>query len=121
MRAEICSCGLLIHLVENDKKELEKKSSIECKLQGWKKPKLTLYIVDEVTKRGPLENPGFHIDVTPRAVSPEHREQYDIYLSKEHFQTLTNPESWLEGGYYISRSLYDRVEFIYLEIKKPKS
>ena len=117
MRAEITGCGLLVTLINKDKALGEQTGLLECRLHGWKQPNLVLNIVDEVTGTKGIENPGFHIDVTPPHVSPQHREKYEIYLSKEHFHALTNPTgSKFKGGYYISRSLYDRVEFVYFDV-----
>ena len=112
MRAAICSCGLDIRLSKADKDQGETQGKLECRLNSG--PKVILHIVDEVPERGPDEERGFHIDGTPLEGGRENRERYDIYLSKERFQALTNPESPItEGGYFVSRSFFDRIEFRY--------
>ena len=113
MRAVLCSCGLDIRLSKVDKEQGEKKGKLECQLNSG--PKVVLYIVDEVPERGPLEAKGFHIEGIPLEGGRENRERYDIYLSKERFQALTNPEGnpITDGGYFVSRSFFDRIEFRY--------
>ena len=115
MRAEFCGCGLIITLVKKDRDELEEKGELECRLHGWKKPKLVLHVVDEVPEKGSLEEPGFHIEVTPPKAGPETRDGYNVYLSRERFTSLVNPEEdpVIYGGHFVSRSMYDRVEFNY--------
>lgn len=119
MRATHTGDGLVITLTLKDKEEAGKTNKLTCRLNEYKKPYLTLHILDEVgeelRKRGGLENPGFHIDAFPRDVAPERVERYDVYLSKERFKALTNPEEdpVVEGGHFTSRSLRDNVNFNY--------
>ena len=116
MRAEFRGTGLFIRLVADDKEKLKETGQIECRLQSWKKPKLIFHVVDEVPKKR-LEEPGFHMDVLPSKVGPEYRHQYDIYLSKERFNQLTNPKDpIIKGGYFVSRSRYDRIDILYFGI-----
>ncbi len=111
MRARFGGSGLVITLYLEDKEA----KKIECNLPEWKKPKLILHVVDEVGERRMLEEPGFHIEAIPRNVSPEYRTQYYVYLSEEKFRDLTNPsgDPIVEGGYFASRSMYDRVDIMY--------
>ena len=118
MRA-VFSCGLDITLTLADKEKAQLTGILECNLPEWKKPKVVLHIVDQPPKSTIFEEPGFHIESTPRSVGPKFRTQYDIYLSKERFHDLTNPteDSIIDGGHFLSRSLYDRIEFHYYAIR----
>jgi len=110
--------GLNITLNLKDKEEGNKKRKLECRLLQWKKAKIILHILDEVTERGFMEAEGFHIKVDPSKSSPEHRVRYDIFLSKEVFDKLTNPEEdpIVRGGYFVSRGVYDRIDIVYFAV-----
>lgn len=106
--------GLALTLSASDKQKAEDIGELECCLKEWKKAKLVLHIVDEVTEKGFLEEPGFHIKAIPKGGGPESKTRYDIFLSKERFEKLTNPEDPIvQGGYFVSRSIYDRVDIMY--------
>ncbi len=118
MRAIFGGSGLNLTLNLGDKREGNRKRKLECILPQWKKAKIILHILDEVTERGFMEEKGFHINVSPSKSSPEHRDQYDIFLSKEVFDKLTNPEEdpIIDGGYFVSRSVYDRIDIMYFAV-----
>ena len=119
MRA-IINSGLGITLLKKDNEEGEKEGRIECRIQQFNKPKVVIHIVDKLQKyiQSSLEEQGFHITTTPKYGGPEKRKQYDIYLTKEIFTKLTNPKKdpIIDGGYFGSRCLYDRVDIKYLGI-----
>jgi len=119
MRACFTGCGLDVTIDLDDKESVESGGDIECTLPEWKKPKLVLHVVDEVTGRGHLCEPGFDINAKPRHSSPEFRTRYDLFLSKERFRALTNPEGdpVIDGGYFVSRSIYDRVDIKYFALR----
>jgi len=118
MRAVFCGSGLDLTLGLKDKEEGNRDRRLECRLPEWKKAKIILHIVDEVKERECQEKRGFHIKAKPRGVGPEYKEQYDIYLSQEIFDELTNPEEdpVTRGGYFMSRCLYDRVDIKYFGV-----
>jgi len=115
MRAVFSGTGIDINLGLEDKKKGEKDGKLECRIKGYKNPVLTLHIVDEVIGRDLLEEPGFHIKGTPKYGGPERRTKYEIYLSKENFEKLTNPKEdpIIKGGFFLSRCLYDRLAINY--------
>ncbi len=118
MRAGFGGSGLVVSLNKADKAILEEKGELECIMQRWKKPRFILHIVDEDPEQGFLEEPGFHIEAIPPDCGPEYRTQYDVYLSKERFHALVNPQEddVTRGGYFASRSRYDRVDMNYFGI-----
>jgi hypothetical protein len=116
MNAQYAGNGLAIFLTTKDKSKLENDGTLECRLLSWKKPQLFFHLVEEVKQKTALEEPGFHIDVKPPRASPEFITRYDIYLSKDRFKKLTVDVDKFEGGYFVSRSLHDRVELIYWDI-----
>jgi len=99
-----------IHIILSSKDKGKK--HLVCRLPDWKKPKLLLHIVDEVKKRGTFEEQGFHIEAYPKT-SPELIERYDVFLSKERFNALMNNTDDYCMGSFISRSMYDRISFLY--------
>jgi len=110
------STGISLTLLKKDKEEGEKKKRLECMLQD-EKIKVVLNIVDRIAenmrRRGILEEPGFHIERKRRYGKKENR--YEIYLTKERFKKLTNPDGHpvVDGGFFVSRSMYDRISFNY--------
>ena len=114
MRASFSGDGLDITLGKSDAELVLSEGSLFCRLQGWKNSVIGFHIRRFVRSRG-MENPGFHIDVFPFGVSPEHRERYDVYLSRAEFGVLTHPEEdpIVIGGHFTSRSLYDSVKIHY--------
>lgn len=107
--------GLLLTLNLKDKEEGNAKGKLECRLFQWHKAKVILHITDNIPERECLEETGFHITALPPGSGPEERTRYDIYLSTEHFHNLTNPTEnpIIDGGHFLSRSRYDRIEFNY--------
>lgn len=118
MEAIFAGNGLNLTLSLKDKEEGNRKRKLECRLPQWKKARIILHILDEVKERGPLEEAGFHIKVSPSKSAPEYRDQYDVYLNKKVFDKLTNPEEdpIVHGGYFVSRSVYDRVDIVYFAV-----
>jgi len=118
MRACLTSCGLDITLLLSDKEIGEKEGKLECKMIGRESIKVRLFIVNNINKRYPEEESGFHIIGIPHLGGRDKRKRYEIYLSKERFKKLTNPEGdpIVEGGYFSSRSFYDRIDFKYYAI-----
>jgi len=115
MFATFGGTGLYIKLGLKDKEKGSKDKVLSCRLDCWKKPKLFLHIKEEVIETGFLQEPGFHIKVMPPKVGPEFRTRYDIYLSEDRFEELTNPKEdpIIRGGYFASRSVYDRIDIVY--------
>jgi hypothetical protein len=112
------SCGFDITLKLEDKENVSKGRVLECALQNVKDVKVFLHVRNSVPWRGFMEEPGFHIRGYPK--DPKIRKKYDIYLTKKIFEKLTNPQPPLhpvvDGGYYVSRSLYDRVDIKYFAL-----
>lgn len=109
--------GLEINLGLDDKEKGDEGRILKCRLTPWKKAEVRLHIIDKVPL-GFLEELGFHIEVYPKNSSPETRKRYDIFLSKERFHKLTNPEGnpVIDGGHFSSRCLYDRVDINYFAV-----
>mgnify|MGYP001607461256 FL=1 len=96
----------------------EKRGKIECIVEQFNKPRIIIHIVDKMPEHPQdclAEEPDFHITAIPKYGGPEKREQYDIYLTKERFTKLTNPERdpVTDGGHFGSRCFYDRVDINY--------
>lgn len=123
MRAIFGGSGLVLTLLLKDKEEGNRTGILECQLAQWKKARVILHIVNELNQeefkeKGFLEEPGFHIEAIPKNAGPENEEEYDIYLTKARFAELTSPkgDSAIDGGYFVSRCMYDRVDICYWEI-----
>ena len=108
MRARVGGSGIIINLTIDDKVSIDKEGKVEGRFSDYKNPTITLYVQDEVEKKDPDCEPGFHVDVFPET-SPELREHYDVYIKKEIFQRI------IKEGYWVSRSFIDRVDFIYFD------
>jgi len=106
-------CGLHISLNLKDKNSVKSKKVLECLIEP--NTKLFLHIWNRVPWQGFLEEPGFHITAKPESAPPEKRKRYDIYLSREKWEGLTNPrdDPIVVGGYTASRCIYDRVDINY--------
>ena len=113
MLTRFLGSGLHISLGIKDKKQGNKKGYLKSRLESWKNPQVILRITDKVEKRDAFEEKGFHIKVTPKISSPEERTKYEIFLSKENWNKLTNPKDKVLGGYFVSRCMYDRVDIVY--------
>lgn len=111
--------GLTLNLGLEDKRIGDTKGELTCRLTVFKKPQITLHIVDEVSARESLEEPGFHIESFPPGTYREQVESYDIYLSKKRWDTLVNPteppseKQGANNGFFCSRCRHDRVHFMY--------
>ena len=109
--------GIKIVLLKEDKETGEKEGKLECVIEQFNRPKLIIHILDKLNEKMKCveEEPGFHIIGTPKYGGPGKRKKYDIYLTKERFTQLTNPQEdpVVYGGYFASRSLYDRVDIKY--------
>lgn len=118
------NCGLDITLDLEDKEKANRGESLECLFVRQKNLKLVLHVTKRVLSTRCPEEPGFHISTRPRKVtSPKDERTYSIYLSKEIFDALTNPPGnpIVDGGYFVSRSRFDRVDIKYFAIHKPES
>ena len=124
MRALKVSCGLDITLDLDDKEKANRGELLECNFVGQENLKLIVHVRNSVPWRGHMEETGFHIKADPKKVtSPKDERTYSIYLSKEIFDALTNPPGnpIVDGGYFVSRSRFDRVDIKYFAIHKPES
>jgi len=124
MRALKVSCGLDITLDLGDKEKINRGESLECPFLRQENLKLVLKVRNNVPWGGHMEETGFHIKADPKKVtSPKDERTYSIYLSKEIFDALTNPPGnpIVDGGYFVSRSRFDRVDIKYFAIHKPES
>ncbi|NCO11589.1 hypothetical protein CO038_00730 [Candidatus Pacearchaeota archaeon CG_4_9_14_0_2_um_filter_39_13] len=101
-----------------DREQGNRTETLEARMPEWKKPVVRMHIVDYIEKTIPFEEPGFHIDTVPKDASPENIERYDIYLSREVWKSLTNPTGnpIVEGGYFVSRCLFDRTEIKFFAV-----
>jgi len=110
------SCGFDITLNLKDKEKASRGELLECNLDGQKDQKVVLHVRKVVPWKGHMEEPGFHIRATPKY--PCFKRTYDIYLSKEIFCALTNPTEHpiVDGGYFVSRSMLDRVDIKYFAL-----
>ncbi|MBW2992814.1 hypothetical protein KY345_06380 [Candidatus Woesearchaeota archaeon] len=105
---------LQIRLDAEDKKELEEKGTLECRMTSWKEPKLILKLADEISINDGLEEYGFHIYSVPLFTDPKYRDVYASYISKERLRELTDPENPnTKGCYFTSKSAHGDVEFLY--------
>ena len=116
MRANFGGSGIVINLNSKDEKIIEKYGKVVCNLPEWKKPRLVFHVVEKVPKQGFLEEPGFHIKAKPSKKGPEFRHRYDVYVSKKRFQKMISEADIIHGGYFASRSMYDRVDINYWPI-----
>lgn len=123
MRATFGGSGLVLTLNLKDKEEGNKNNQLECRLDVWKKAKVVVHVVDkldpkEFREKGFLEEPGFHIEAIPSNKGPEKKTKYNIYIIKKIFDEITNPKGdpIVDGGYFVSRSMYDRVDIIYFAV-----
>ena len=81
---------------------------------GYKKPRLFLYVMDKVTKHDINEEPGFHMQCWPPNVSSRQSTKIYIYLSKERWHKLTTEyDKEAGGGFFASRCKYDRFHIHY--------
>ncbi len=113
MKAFFLFSGIKISLLKKDKD----KSELECSVLNFEGPKVFLSVRDKVENVGNFEEPGFHIETFPH-VELRKAEKINIYLSEERWEQLTtkiDPEA--KGGYFESRSPYDRVSFHYWDKK----
>ncbi len=114
MMAVILPTGLKISL----QKEEKSKEKLECIVSGFNNMKVFLNIVDKIEKQDSWEEKGFHIECLPLGMELRRSSEIYIYLSKERWNDLTtkyDPESL--GGYFESRSKYDRCSFHYWDEK----
>jgi hypothetical protein len=105
--------GLTIRLIRSNKVKGNSQSKLECTESGFKRPKLTIHIVEEVSEREIEGEPGVHIETYPPIPGPENKEGYIIYLSKIRFTEITNINDSTKEGYFVRRSKYDRIDITY--------
>ncbi len=92
-------------------------TKIKCVAENCSKPRVTLRVVDKVTKQSMLEEKGFHMQCYPNHVSSRESKKINIWLSKEKWQKLiTEFEDDVCGGIFESRCMYDRFNIIYYDI-----
>lgn len=105
MRAMWSGTGIVVNLGKEDKETILKGGHLESKLED-EKLEVSLYVKSKV-KNGTFEEPGFHI-IDKRAG------KYKIYMERKIFDELTRPIPEYElDNYWASRSMHDRIEFIY--------
>lgn len=109
MKAMYSGTGIYISLGKEDKELKENGNNLEAILDTTKK-KVILKIKKKV-KNGAFEEPGFHIVGT--------KTKYKINMEESIWNKLTGdiPENEFTN-YWLSRSMYDRIEFVYWEPKQ---
>ena len=122
MRVVYGGAGIVIGLAKDDKEIIMEKGELEARMENRKDyPMFYLHIIDEVEKKDMLTDEGYHIESTPPITSDVSREQYekyDFYLSKENFMKMINEANTSNDrtGHIGTRSMHDRIEFVYWDI-----
>ncbi len=114
MRTGIGVVGLNLFFVEEDKKYIKNNpddAKLECILNSYLKPKVTLYVNEHVENTGIMEEPGFHMESTPPKTPLSEVTSIDVYLSKENWHKLTEVyDSEAIGGSFFTRCAWDRCQ-----------
>ena len=123
MRAYFDTTGLSITVTDKDEASIDlsdpKKRTLECIVLGHNKTKISLDILDEVTKTDPLAESGFYMECYPPNVPSRESEKIELYLSKERWYHLTTVyDREAGGGFFASRCRYDRFHIHYYDFKK---
>lgn len=100
--------GIIVRISEKDKKEVGRTKKLESQFLDLPETKFELRVCDKVTS-GFLNERGFYICYSER------NKKYSAKISKERFNELTTPTDPIEGGYFVSRSLFDRIDMTYWE------
>ena len=113
MRAYFAATGLSIVLTAEDKE----KDRISCVVNQYKKPRVFLRVVDDVTKSYMFEEPGFHMQCWPPNVGSRESTKIFVYLSKRNWEKLiTEYDPEAGGGFFCSRCKYDRLHINYYDM-----
>ena len=110
MRAFTSGIGLIIRFSRKDKPVLESGGIIETNLSDYPSQKAIIHVVDKVTKREFLNEPGIRTMAYPKNVEPEKREYYETWMEKKVAKRL------IEEDYLVTRCPYDRLEMTYWDI-----
>jgi hypothetical protein len=97
--------GLSVSMAVEDKNNIH----LECIVKGYNNPKLILTVSDYVSNQF-LESPGFHIS-TPEKESFERCKEVYINIDRTVWRKVFEEyDSEFDGGFFISRSPYDRID-----------
>jgi hypothetical protein len=114
MRARFNPTGLSISMEDADIDKVE----LECIVKGFNNPILLLQINDLVVKYG-RESPGFHIETVPDNLSFELCKEIYVFIDIQiHHQVFFEYDAEFRGGFFITRSAYDRVDISYYSPEK---
>ncbi|MGV8171272.1 MAG: hypothetical protein ACP5OA_01090 [Candidatus Woesearchaeota archaeon] len=114
MRARFNPTGLTINMDDSD----IDKSKLECIVKDFhnlkNEPKLVLEIKDYVVNTGNKESPGFHIETFPHKTGFDVCSEIYVFIDKRlHHQVFFEYDSEFDGGFFITRSPYDRIDISY--------
>jgi len=116
MRARFNRTGLSVVFQDED----IDKNKLECIIQGcnefvgFNKPNLILEVKEYVANTGNKESPGFHIDTVPEKTGFDICKEVYVFIDKNiHHQVFFQYDEEFDGGFFITRSPYDRIDISY--------
>lgn len=109
MRARFNPTGLTINMEDPD----SDKNELECIIKGFNNPRLILQITNQVVPCG-REEPGFHIETAPYNESFDICKEVYVFIDKNiHHKIFFEYDPEFDGGFFITRSSYDRIDISY--------
>lgn len=114
MRGHFNPAGLSIQMQEED----ANKSELECIITAFNNPKLIVTVEEDFANNnrriGKFEEPGFHIESIPHNTGFDICREIHIFLDKKRWhQIFYEYDEEFQGGFFMSRSAYDRVDITY--------
>jgi len=109
MRARFNPAGLTINMEDADIEQNE----LECIVKGFNSPLLKVQVSDLVVKYG-IEEPGFHIETAPDNNDFSICKEIYVFIDKKiHHQVFFEYDAEFKGGFFMTRSAYDRIDISY--------
>jgi hypothetical protein len=118
MRARFNPTGLSIAMEDFD----IDKTELECIVKGFNNPKILVKIKDTVTSTGNKESQGFHIETIPDKTGFDICQEIYIFIDKQiSHQIFHEYDEEYGGGFFMSRSPYDRIDITYWNKEKHRN